>query len=233
MKSDIQINTELINFWNENIKISDEEKKEITQTPNLDYKDLAPSIKLYEAIKLIKDNNYILDYGCGNGWASIIAKREGVSKVDAVDLGDNIIDTVKFFSKIFNTTINVFKINDNWLKMQDGNIYDAIICSNVLDVIPQNTTKEIIKEFNRLLKEKGKLIVGLNFYMSKEEADSRGIELLDGNKLFVNDILRLVSLSDDEWVKEFSPYFNIVNLDHFAWPNEKEEKRRLFILEKK
>ena len=64
-------------------------------------------------------------------------------------------------------------------------------------------------------------------------ADARGFGAAADKYLFVNDILRLSSLSDDEWKNEFVPYFNIEKLDYFAWEGEPKESRRLFVLRKK
>ncbi|GEM_PF-6151835 len=51
-------------------------------------------------------------------------------------------------------------------------------------------------------------------------------------KLYVDGVLRLVSLSDDEWTALFSRHFKVIRLEHFAWPGEKSETRRLFHLER-
>ena len=64
-------------------------------------------------------------------------------------------------------------------------------------------------------------------------AKKRNIELVDDMYLFVNDVLRLSSLSDDEWKIIFAPYFEVVKLDYFAWEGEEKESRRLFVLKKK
>ncbi len=50
--------------------------------------------------------------------------------------------------------------------------------------------------------------------------------------LFQNGVLRLLSLDDESWKRRLSPYFEIERLDYFAWPNEKKETRRLFLLKK-
>jgi hypothetical protein len=43
----------------------------------------------------------------------------------------------------------------------------------------------------------------------------------------------MYSLSDEEWINEFNKYFNVIKLEHFMWPGEEKELRRLFILNKK
>ena len=77
------------------------------------------------------------------------------------------------------------------------------------------------------------MIIGLNYYLSPETAASKGLDLVAGNRLYVDGVLRLVSLSDEEWTARFSDLFDVERLEHFAWPGEKSETRRLFYLRKK
>ena len=39
--------------------------------------------------------------------------------------------------------------------------------------------------------------------------------------------------SDEEWERIFAPFFTVDHLEHFAWPGETAEKRRLFHLRKR
>ncbi len=76
------------------------------------------------------------------------------------------------------------------------------------------------------------MIIGLNYRLSPEAAARRGITLTDGNRLYMDGVLRLVSRTDEEWARIFAPWFRVERLDHFAWPGEKAETRRLFFLRK-
>ena len=230
-----KINEDLIKFWDTALTISDEDKEEAFKYTDLDYKELAPSTKLLNAVSNFKDCENVLDYGCGTAWGAIVAIKSGAKRVDAVDLGENIIESAKFYAKLYNAEegFNAFKVDENWLETVESNKYDGIVCSNVLDVVTDDISESIIKELSRILKSGSKAVIGLNFYMSPEKAKERGMDLVDGNKLFVNDVLRLFSLSDEEWAKKFSKYFNVLSLDYFAWEGEPKETRRLFVLEKK
>ena len=95
------------------------------------------------------------------------------------------------------------------------------------------STKEIIKEAAGVLTDDADVVIGMNYYLSTEQAAERGMELQNGNCVYVNGVLRLVSLSDEEWTELFSPYFVVEKLDHFAWPGETKERRRLFFLKKR
>lgn len=76
-------------------------------------------------------------------------------------------------------------------------------------------------------------IVGLNYYLPSEVATAKGLELVDGNRLYINGVLRLVSRTDEEWGRIFSPWYSVEKLEHFAWPGETKETRRLFWLKKR
>lgn len=227
------VNDNLINFWNSALAIDEETKKQIDEIPIDEHKELAPSEKLFLAASSLGKCSNVLDYGCGNGWASIIAKKSGCENVEAVDIGNEIIEAAKYYFEHFKVDVNAHSISTNWLKNTAKSQYNGVFCSNVLDVLPLETTLEIVENIARITAINGVVIIGLNFYLSKEIATSRGMELVDDKYLFVNDVLRLLSLSDDEWKDIFEPYFIIEKLEHFAWPGEQAETRRLFYLRKR
>ncbi len=227
------INETLIDFWNSAISLSEEEREE-EASEKADYRELAPSRKLFVAVSELKDSKKVLDYGCGNGWASIVAAKSGCQDVTAVDLGENIVETAKFYANLYGVGkyLKIQKVPLDYLSNTPSGSFDGFICSNVLDVIPISTSQEIIKEASRILTKGSKAIIGMNFFISEEMAKDRNMKLED-RCLFVDNVLRLVSYSDEEWLEMFAPYFDLERLDHFAWPNEKEEKRRLFVLRRK
>ena len=92
------------------------------------------------------------------------------------------------------------------------------------------SAEEILRESARIVRQDADVIIGLNFWMSPEKAAERGIQLTDGNRLYVDGVLRLVSRSDEEWEKIFAPWYTVERLEHFAWPGETAETRRLFYL---
>ena len=129
--------------------------------------------------------------------------------------------------------VDDFMKGPEWLKTVPADTYDGIICSNVLDVVPPETAAEILRELARISTDDASVIIGLNFYLSPEAAAQRNMNLADGNRLYVDGVLRLVSRSDDEWKKEFKSFFSVERLEHFAWPGEEKEIRRLFYLKKR
>ncbi len=230
-----EINENLVEFWNKAITLDEDYKKEVLQSSDFHVSDIAPSEKLYLAVKELGACKKVLDYGCGAGWAACAAAEAGCNDVLAVDLGENIIEYTNFHIERFNLQekVKTLVVDSSWIKSATSSTFDGLVCSNILDVLPLETSMEIIKEIARITKSGATIIIGLNFYISKEMAEARSMQLVDDMYLFVNDVLRLTSLSDDEWKNLFSPYFEVMKLDYFAWEGEPKESRRLFILKKK
>ncbi len=225
----------LVDFWNSVFDMSEEDKKKTKENlKDDDYKDFAPSKKLYDAAKKLGSKNKVLDYGCGSGWASIICAKSGCGDITSVDPAPNAIEALNFYSDLFNVSSNINSkvIDKEWLNKEDDNKYDGIISSNVLDVIPFDLTKEIIREFARITKKGALVIIGLNFYLDEEKAKSRGMDLVN-NELYVNGVLRLLNKKDSEWIDLFSDYFDLEKLEYFAWAGEEKESRRLFYFVRK
>ena len=233
MKDAKKVNSDLVAFWNEAIKLPEDYKEEVRKAADNSVMDIVPSQKLYDAVKELGFCKKVLDYGCGSGWGAIVAATNGCKDVLAVDLGKNITDAAKFYADVLGVNIKTEVIDENWIKNVPACTFDGLVCSNVLDVVPLETAETIVKEMARITTSEAHIVIGLNFYMSKEMAKKRNIELVDDMYLFVNDVLRLSSLSDDEWKIIFAPYFEVVKLDFFAWEGEEKENRRLFVLKKK
>ena len=224
-------NKTLIEFWNNAYNISEEEMEECRKDPD-SLKGLVPSEKLFHAAETLGSRKKVLDYGCGMGWAGIVAAKSGCPDVTAVDVSETGVRSAEEFAKLYGVqdAVHVSLVSPDWLSTIPDGTYDGLFCSNVLDVVPSVTAEEIIREAARVVTDDASVVIGLNYYMSPEKAAERGIELVVGNCVYMNGVLRLVSHSDEEWTELFSPYFTVEKLDHFAWPGETEETRRLFFL---
>ena len=78
-----------------------------------------------------------------------------------------------------------------------------------------------------------RIVVGLNYYMKTDQVSTRGFEVKNGNMIYIGGVLRLVNRTDEEWSDMLSSLFTVEKLDHFAWPGEATETRRLFFLKTK
>ncbi len=231
----------LVEHWNKFFQLTDEESEEEGAMDNVEnfgeeeMKQIAPSEKLYDAAVSLKDCKNVLDYGCGNGWAGIIAAKSGCAEVTFADPAENAIETVKLYAKMFGISdrIKTACIDEKWISTLKGQAYDGLICSNVLDVIPPEMAEDILRNASRILKDGSRVIIGMNNYLSPEVAKEKGLEMQGGNMLYIDGVLRLVSRTDEEWSEILGEFFGIDRLEHFAWPGEKKETRRLFYLTRK
>ncbi len=230
-----QDNKALIEFWDQALSLQEEEITDDHSNDPDEWKELAPSEKLFEAAESLGRKKKVLDYGCGNAWAGIIAAKSGCPDVMAVDVAEGPVRSAEYYARYFGVTeaLKAQYVAPDWLQSVSDNMYDGFICSNVIDVIPPETAESVIRESARIVTADASVIIGMNYYMSPEACAARGIELVDGNKLYVDGVLRLVSRSDDEWKSIFAPYYTVERLEHFAWPGEQTEARRLFYLRKK
>ena len=217
-------------YWNRVFSTISNDK--VSVSANLSV--LAPSKKLYDAVSFLSICHKLLDYGCGNGWASIIAAKSGCKSVTAVDTSAEAIKLVRRHSKAYKIdSITVANIDPDWLETVQEGAYDGFFCSNVIDVVPLEIAEEIIKQSYRVTTPDARVIISMNYYLSKEEADKRNMNMDDDGQVFVDGVMRLLSRSDQQWIELFSPYYEVEKLEYFSWPNETVERRRLFHLRKK
>ena len=218
-----------IRFWNEAFRLEAEGEAE-KQEP----KETAPSEKLYQACVSLGNAERLLDYGCGDGWASVIAALSGCASVHAVDVNENAVRAAAKNAEVYGVSdrVKAEYVTPDWIAGEETARYDAVFCSNVLDVVPREVSERIIREIARVLKPSGRAVVGLNHYLPPREDPARGMTVKESDHLYVNGILRLFSRTDEEWAEAFGPYFTVERLLHFGWPQEQTERRRLFFLTK-
>lgn len=223
----------LVEFWNNAFLMNEEEEKQLAQINPNDYPQLAPSKKQFDVLKSFKGKENVLDYGCGSGWASIIMAKSGAKKITSVDVANNFLTMLDAYKKAFKVegSIITIAIDEKWLSNQKEATYDGFFCSNVIDVVPLEMAKNIIKESARVTTKDALVVFSLNYYIDPSIMKEKGYEI-DGNRIYIDGVLRLLSLTDEEWTIIFKLYFQDVSLIYFAWPGESKETRRLFILKK-
>lgn len=226
-----------VDFWNQALEVSDEELVEYEKQIDAseDWKHLSNGEKLSKLVyEHLADRENVLDYGCGQGWAGISIKKAGAKQVTCVDVIDNCIHFVNWFAKVFNISegFQVKTVGTDWLSTVAEETYDGVICSNVLDVVPTEIARGILKDLSRICKKGAKVMIGLNFYENPVPNPEKNIEILEGNHMIINGVLRMVALTDEEWTKLLGEYFTVEKLEHFAWEGEEVERRRLFFLTK-
>ncbi len=228
-------NRTLVDFWSRALALSEEDRENERRNGADGWKDQAPSDKLFHAAASLGGCRKVLDYGCGSAWASIIAAKHGCPDVTAADAAPGAVRTAEFHAALYGADqqVHVCLASPDWLQSVPDCTYDGLICSNILDVIPPETAEDILREAARIVTPDARVIIGLNFYLSKEAAAARNTELTNDRMLYADGVLRLVSRTDEEWAGLFGPDFTVERLEHFAWPGEKTESRRLFYLRRK
>lgn len=217
-----------LDFWESNYTNYQDEQKSFDSN---NWQELAPSEKFITALSSFSKCENVLDYGCGNGWGSIIMAKTGCKSIVSVELSNSAIKKVIENSQKYgvNNSIKAQLVSPDWINSESSEKYDGFFCSNVIDVVPEEISNNILAQAHRILKQNSKVIIGLNFYLNTESALKNKIEAIN-NYIYRDGILRMVSRTDQEWSDIFSKYFTIEKIEHFSWPGESQETRRLFYL---
>ena len=223
-------------FWDTAFAVDEKARADMEHSVDREtgWRALAPSEKLFRVAESLGQCGKVLDYGCGRGWAAIIAAGSGCADVTAVDVSANAAESAAFQAKLFgmDESMAVRHVSDTWLADVPVETYDGIFCSNVLDVVPQAVAESILEHFARIARRGAPVVIGMNYYMEPKDDPEKKRVVRHGNHIYLNDVLRLVSRTDEEWTETLSRYFSVEKLEHFSWPGEETERRRLFYLRK-
>ena len=154
---------------------------------------------------------------------------------ECVDVVENAIQLAGFFRDVFKISdgFNAQCVSVDWIEKSQEAAFDGIFCCNVIDVVPEEAALNIIKNMARITTDDAAVVIGMNYYIEPVSCPEKNLEVRNKNELYVDGVLRMVSKTDDEWKKIFEEYFNVDSIEYFAWPGEKEEKRRVFCLSRK
>ena len=226
-----------LEFWNQAFELNDEDRKELLKEIDTEngWKEIASSAKLRDVIIVhLSGCSKVLDYGCGEGWAGIILDKSGCRDVTSVDVAENAVEMAKIMSAAYKVS-DSFKaecVSTDWLGTVEEGSYDGIFCGNVIDVLPADVSKEIIKNLSRIAAKDAKVIIAMNYYKELKSDPEKKMEVKNGNEVYLDGVLRLVLRTDEEWAEVLSEFFTVEKIDHFAWTGENEETRRVYILKK-
>jgi Methyltransferase domain. len=187
----------IANFW-------DSAFKEGQPSP-LTAADFQPSQKLNQDILSYgKKANKALDFGAGVDLLFLEAALEGAT-FEGLNL-----DPSEAATKLHQGYIDLSKVTT--LHCQKGGLaelaglpdgsFDLIVISNVIDVLPEEETQQIVESVKRLLAPKGIFLLKTNFFIDEEMIQKRGMKLTDG-KLYMDGVLRAVNRTDESWIAKF------------------------------
>ncbi|QWC00290.1 class I SAM-dependent methyltransferase [Mycoplasmatota bacterium] len=197
-----QLNERLISFWND--QFARLEEKEMKK------EDFLEKTSFHDHTIYLGDHcEKILDFGCGTGYALFYASMFGkkIKQGIGVDTSNSAITYANKTKVKFKLDHIIFKKGDHkTIKDFGNNHFDGIICSNVLDVVPYQTSLEMIETFNYLLKPGGLLLIKVNFYLTDEFIEKLKMKEIAENTYALNGVLRAMNLSAKEWINRFDNY---------------------------
>lgn len=219
-------NEKLIRFWNTFFEKT--EPMEITKD------DLPINQDINRLLKYVGDHSLtVVDIGCGWGYGLITAKLLGdkMQKGIGIDPSEQAID-------ILQKTCTKSKINGlegivgthSELERFYPSEFDGVICSNVLDVVPYETSLDIISQIKRVLKPGGLCLLKFNFYLTDEIIQRIKMEKIDTNTYTINGVIRGLNYTTDTWINRFND-FEVIELAEYERISQ-GPKDRLLLLKK-
>lgn len=168
-------------------------------------------------IKMANESKQILDIGTGSGYALFTSAFHGKTFKHGIGIDPSpyVIKTLNEICKLSNITNLEFILGDHTiLKNYEDARFDGIICSNVLDVLPEPITIELITSIKRLLKPGGTFILKLNFFLTDPLIEKLKMEEVAPNTFKMNDVIRGLNYPTQTWIKWFEP-LTLVSEDTF------------------
>ena len=107
--------------------------------------------------------------------------------------------------------------------------FDAILLSNILDNLYPQDAMTLLSQCHRLLRPRGRILVKLNPWLSPEQIQTWGIQVLEDNLL--DDGLLLWNNTDRQWRTLMEAYFTIREAREIYYP-EFDQINRLILAEK-
>lgn len=176
------------------------------------------------------NSDTILDFGCGNGSVLCLCALYGTSVHIGIDLSWEAIKKAKLKSGKMNVGEYQFVCGgiDELNRIEDEKI-DAVILFNIVDNLYPQDAKNLLLEVHRVLKKRGKVLIKLNPYLTKEQIKEWNIKIIENNVL--DDGLILWNNTTKEWEEIIGKYFYIKNQRDIYY-EEYNQYNRLFWAQK-
>lgn len=177
---------------------------------------------------LCYETENILDFGCGNGSLLFLCAMRGTKKHYGIDLASEGISCAKMRANMMDKGEYQFESGSTELihELKDKSM-DGIILSNIIDNMYPDDVKELLTECKRILKDKGRVLIKLNQFITKELIIEWNMKELD--KDLYDDGFILWNRPTDEWRDELNSIFTINDEYEFLIP-EAEQVNRIFLL---
>jgi len=158
-------------------------------------------------IKEIGDTSKrVLDLGSGKGYCLMMAKILGSKMIygEGIEPSGHAVKYVnQMIHELGYSGLVVKQGTHSLLKKYPSASFDGVIVSNVLDVVPRETSEEMIDALTRVLKKNGRLLVKVNFHLDQELLKRVKMTKVDENLYALNGVIRSYNLTSDKWIERF------------------------------
>jgi len=216
-------NEKLKEFWNKSMEGATPEKIEGKWIEEKSFNDLIH--------KYFKENDNILDYGCGSGWGLIelaysFEKLNGVG----IDQSKAMIDYANGCANLSNLTNIHFEVGDESTLKNYQDYFDGCLSINTIDVLEDEVIEKILVSLKQALKKDGYLLIGINPEFPHDFLTQMGYEFKEGY-MFKNDILRGNEKTIEQWNLLLGKYFDVIeNTTFCVEERDNQYPRRMFVL---
>lgn len=172
----------------------------------------------------------VLDFGCGNGVLLLYCALRGAKELVGMDLSPAGISNARLrFRRAGLEPFTLLVGGVETLEQWPPDSFDAILLSNILDNLYPQDAMSLLSQCHRLLRPRGRILVKLNPWLSPEQIQAWGIQVLEGNLL--DDGLLLWNNTDRQWRTLMEAYFTIREARKIYYP-EFDQINRLILAEK-
>lgn len=185
---------------------------------------------LEAALKKLAMAGNILDYGCGDGWASLYLAEAGAEYVTGIEPAISGVRAARKKARangMQDKTEFLIGMGELLDDMAQESVDGLFVC-NVFDVVPEHVCRRILIRLQRVLKSGAEGIVCINPYIEDIMNGERPVTEITVNGEIVpkhyaiNGILRLVNRTTEEWLEFFSEYFECIYESSFQFDGEPE-----------
>lgn len=177
-----------------------------------------------------KETNTILDFGCGNGTILFLCSLYGTKKHIGIDFSQNAIENAQeIAAKMVDGDFHFIQGGISQFKQIEDASVDAVILSNIIDNLFPEDAHFVLKETARILREKGKVLVKLNPFITDALIKEWKIKIIKDNLL--DDGFILWNNTRDQWEKIFTRNFIVHKYEEIYYP-EVDQYNRMFMITK-
>lgn len=179
---------------------------------------------------LCKGTSTILDFGCGRGKILFLCSFYGTKKHIGIDFSQNAVKNAQeIAAQMLHGDFQFIHGGiDQLAEVKDSSI-DAVVLSNIIDNLFPEDAQLVLEETARILREKGKVLVKLNPFITETQIKEWEIKIIEDNLL--DDGFILWNNTTDQWKDLLQNKFDINKYEDIYFP-EHEQYNRMFLLTK-